>query len=267
MTLAIGMQCQGGLILAADTRLAYDSGPISEGGKLTGFCSKTGTFAIAQSSYDAHAADTLMSEVRTNIETADPQTFTALERAIKKTMARWYAPVYDNRPVIQLLFGASLQQEKDRGLYFCEPPSTVSPVWGYKAIGDGRSISDPIYSTWFQKGSPWPLHASLCQLSYMMHKGKELLPASIGGDTDVAVLTEPATVPYWIERLDMKTAEGHGVILDGFMTSFASLLMSENRKSGKAEILRILEGLYQWDVFQYAAFEFRCQFPDKTIRQ
>ena len=68
MTLAIGMQCRGGLIIAADTRMAYDTGPVSEGSKQIGFVSKTGTYVIAQSSYDAHAANTLMSEIQSNIE-------------------------------------------------------------------------------------------------------------------------------------------------------------------------------------------------------
>lgn len=211
MTLAIGMQCQGGVILAADTRLSYDGGPVSEGRKLAGFQSDTGTYAIAQSSYDAHAASTLMSEIQATVQADDPQTFAALERAIKDAMARWYPPVYENRPPIQLLVAASLRRENERGLYYCEPPSTASREWeSYKAIGEGRMISDPIYNAWFKDGSPWPPHASLCQLSYMMYKGKQLLPASVGGNTDVGLLTEPATVPRWVERVAMAQAEAHG---------------------------------------------------------
>ncbi|MFZ1008935.1 MAG: hypothetical protein WAN65_18995 [Candidatus Sulfotelmatobacter sp.] len=264
MTLAIGMQCRDSVILAADTLMSYDGGPISEGQKLTGFCSGTGSFAMAQSSYDAHAADTLMSEIRANVEAVDPKTFPVLERAVKDAMANWYAPVYENRPAIQLLMSACLKEESERGLYVCEPPSVASRVWeSYKAIGDGRTVSDPIYNAWFKQDAPWPLHTSLCQLSYMMHKGKQLLPASVGGSTDVAVLTEAATVPYWIERMDMADAEARGRVLDRIMSRFTSLVMAGNM-GGVQAILKMAEGIYQGGL-HYATLEFRCQFPNKTV--
>src|SRR5208283_2362158 len=57
MTLAIGIQCKDGLLLATDTRLSYSYGPVAEGQKLTGFDTEHGTFAIAQSSDDIHAAN------------------------------------------------------------------------------------------------------------------------------------------------------------------------------------------------------------------
>lgn len=265
MTLAIGMQCKNGLLIGADTRISYYGEPISEGMKLTGFDSPSGTYVIAQSSEDVHAAHTLMGEIQANIQACDPKTFRALESAVKDVMGAWYAPVYDNRPIVRLLLGVCLQQETEKGLYFCEPPNTASRVYeNYKAIGEGRSISDPIYDAWFKGGSPWPRHASICQLSYLMYKAKQLLPASIGGHTDVALLTEPLTVPYWITQLSMECAESWGVSFDRGLSKLVSSAIAGNQ-GGTEEIMTMAQGIYQSSL-TYSRLEFHCQFPDETIR-
>jgi hypothetical protein len=273
MTLAVGMHCKEGLILAADTLMSYSYGPISEGRKLDDFTSASGntpgsgTYAIAQSSEDTHAADTLISEIRAEIQTFDPKTFSALEPVVKAAIAKWYAAVYENRPTIQLLLGACLSQETEPALYFCEPPSTVSRVWETcKTIGEARAIADPIHSVWFKsQGSLWPCHTSLCQISYMMYKAKQLFPGSVGGDTDVVILGAHGTAPCWVERASMEVAEGYGRILDRYMSRFVSLLMAAGSQRGGQGISRIAESV-SFGNLSYAALEFRCQFPCEIIR-
>ena|SRR5271166_6752180 len=265
MTLALGMVCNDGLMLASDTRISFTGGAVSDAQKITGFPSKSGMYAIVHSSNDANAANSLIAEIRAKLEKADAKTFPVLESAIKGAMQKWYVPVHDDRPTINLLIGACIEQEQERGLYFCEPPNTVSRVWdNYRAIGDGWEVSDDIYK-WFKDGSPWPSHASLCQISYMMYKAKQAHPGSVGGETDVAMLTEPLTVPYWINRVDMKVAEGHGqYVFDKAVSQMASLIMSGDSGEMKT-ILKTAEGIYSCGL-TYSRLEFRCQFPDKTIK-
>jgi len=265
MTLALAMVCEGGLMLATDTRLAYGDGSISHAEKLTGFQSGSATYVIAHSSEDAHAAFSLIGEIRLKLENADPQTFAVLESAVRDVMRKWYVPVYDNRPIMRLLLGASIQGRVECGLYFCEPPNTVTRIYAdYKAVGDGWFVSDSIYNCWFQN-SPQSPHTRLCQISYLMYKAKQLLPGSIGGDTDVAFLTEPLTVPYWIGREDMANAEAKGAFLDRQISAFASSTISGSTGDDKT-ILQIAQGIYSVNLL-YAPLAFRCQFPDKTIRK
>jgi hypothetical protein len=98
----------------------------------------------------------------------------------------------------------------------------------------------------------------------MMHKAKELLPATVGGHTDVAVLVKGAAKPYLIRREDMSNAEARGIVFDRIMARFTSLVMSGNT-GGVPAILHMAEGIYQ-NGLNYATLEFRCQFPDKIIR-
>lgn len=266
MTLALGMICKGGVILAADTRVSYGdpNTNVSDALKIDGFDSKNGTYAITHSSDDVNAAKSLIAEIRLKLETEDVPTFVDMEKAIKAVMREWYVFGYENRPNVQLLVGASLQKEKEHGLFLCEPPNTTSRVWdNYKAIGGGWVIADPIYDGLFRTTFPAMPHASLCQISYLMHKAKQVLPGSVGGDTDVAVLTKPLTVPYWINRVDMKVAEGYGMNFDHTLSTFASLIMSGNH-GGTETIMKIADGIYSCGLM-YGRLEFRCQFPDKTI--
>ena len=268
MTLAIGMICENGLMLATDTRLSYEGGAISHANKLTGFCTKMATYAIAHSSTDANAASSLMSEIQVKLEKADPKNNAVLEAAIKDVLQKWYVPVYDNRPTVGLLIGACIQgmPERDRFLlYACEPPITVTRIYmPYKAIGKGWEVSDPIYEWFKTESSPKP-HACLCQISYMMYRAKKTFPGWIGGDTDVAFLTEPLTVPYWIDRFDMGKAEAYGAIFDATIADVATVITG-NVPRGEADIRRVGSRVYSCGDL-YRAVEFRCQFWDKTIRQ
>jgi hypothetical protein len=265
MTLAIGMLCEEGIILAADSRLSYDDDSIQDCVKVAGFLSSTGTFVVVHSSEDANAADSLVAEIKLRIEKSDPKTFEELQGAVKSALQRWYVPVHDDRPTMQLLLGASMQQEKERAMFYCEPPNTVKRVWDhYKAIGAGWRISDPIYER-FRSDSVPSAHSCLCQISYMMYRAKKLIPRSVGGSTDVGFITEPSTVPYWIERVSMASAEAYGLALDRNVAKLASLVMCGSLK-GHEDVLKAAQDIYQMS-FMYAAAVFRCQFPDKLIRR
>lgn len=269
MTLAIGVRCEGGILIAADTRVSYADGSVADVEKVSSFASNSGLYAIAQSSHDANAANSLIAEIETKLSSAQPFSiqplyFPEVEKAIKEVLRKWYAPVYENRPTIQLLVGVVLEQEAMPALYFCEPPSTVYRIWDtYKAIGDGWIVTDPIYKYWIQGGIR-PLHESLCQVSYLMYKGKQLLPAAIGGFTDAVFIGSNASSLYHIDRRSMASAEAYGLSFDRDMSKIVSLVMAGNAGETE-EVLKIAEGMYGCSL-AYSRLEFHCSSPDITIR-
>jgi hypothetical protein len=263
MTLAIGMECRGGIILAADTRASYADGSVAEIRKVTHLTTTTGMFAIAQSSEDANAASSLVRILEYALQNQPNISTVTLESLIEEQMRSWYAPIYDNRPTVQLLIGACLSSDGERRLYFCEPPSTIVQVsGGYKAIGQGFTVSDPIHAYWLRQGpallghSP---HSCLCQISYLIHKAKQQLPGWVGGNTDAILITEKSNFPYIIERQSMASAEGHGSMFDISVSKFASIVMSGN-SGGTETILKIAENIYQSSL-NYSRLEFRCLLP------
>jgi hypothetical protein len=250
MTLAIGMGCPTSFVFAADTRLAFEDGSVSDMSKMTAFDAGQGKFAIVQSSYDANAANSLMHEVADKIRAAEGRD---VENAIKEAMQQWYLPVHENRPIIQLLVGAHFTGGRD--MYFCEPPHTVSPVSGsYMAIGGGRVVTDPIYNHWFAKWHPQLPHACLCRLSYLMHKAKQLLPVEVGGYTDAVFISAFSEFPYFIERRSMADAEVIAADLDHYLAGIACCATSATSRPDASYFA-------QQSMQGFARFEFRCEFP------
>jgi len=265
MTLAIGMLCEDGLLFVADTRLYYPDGSVGEGIKLKAFESGTGVIAIVQSSDDFHAGESLVAELREELKGNPPKSRLDFVAIAKKVMGDWYVPVYENRPSVQLLIGFLLPPQ-EWGFYFCEPPNTVTFLHDkYKAIGDARVITDPIYTAWFDNGPLSSPHIVLCQAAFMMHKAKKLHPGSVGGDTDAALLVKGSGNPLFIKRLDMRDAEGRGENLDGLLSRFAAIIMG-NSSNGPEDISQMGQQIFEYDL-DYTKLEFHCQFPDKTIRR
>jgi hypothetical protein len=256
MTLAIGMGCPTGLVFAADTRLAFEDGSVSDMCKMTTFDAGYGQFTIVQSSYDANAGNSLLHEVAAKIKAVyakDAQNAFDLEGAIKEAMQHWYLPVHENRPLIQLLVGAHFPS--GRHMYLCEPPHTVSPMSdSYMAIGGGRVVTDPIYTHWLAKWHPRLPHACLCRAAYLMHKAKQLLPAHVGGHTDAVFISAFSDFPYFIKRRSMAEAEAIAADLDHYLAGIACCAMSANSKDKASYFAeQSMEG--------FARFEFECDFP------
>jgi hypothetical protein len=250
MTLAIGMGCPTGFVFAADTRLAFEDGSVSDMCKMTAFDAGQGKFAIVQSSYDANAGNSLMHEVANKIKAADGRD---VQNAIKEAMQDWYLPVHENRPVIQLLVGAHFTG--GRQMYFCEPPHTVSPVSdSYMAIGGGRVVTDPLNSHWFVKWHPRLPHACLCRISYLMYKAKQLHPADVGGHTDAVFISAFSEFPYFIQRRSMADAETIAAELDHWLAGIACCAMSATSEPDASYCA-------QQSMQGYARFEFCCDFP------
>jgi hypothetical protein len=91
------------------------------------------------------------------------------------------------------------------------------------------------------------------------------MPATVGGPTDAAILTDQYDhVPIWITRDSMRQAESFGAMYDRHLADFASIAMSgETRRSDM--MLGIAQSIHQ-SALNYSRLEFHCQLPDKTIR-
>src|SRR5208283_4546566 len=152
MTIALGMTCQGGLVIAADTRMSTPEGVIYDACKLKTFLTIGGVFVIAYSSEIASAGETLVNEVMSDLTANDPNSFTGVEQWLKAAMTRWSSE-YKDEPRSQLILGVFIGGKI--GLYFCQPPNTVNrktlsdPSKGYIAVGAGAAVTDPLFRTLF----------------------------------------------------------------------------------------------------------------------
>ena len=204
MTLAIGMECLGGLIVAADTRTSYEDGNVSEMQKVSYFHTRHGAFAIAQSAQDANAANSLIRNLENALQelTSATLSYARLENLIEDQMQRWYVPNDSTRATVELLIAACLNDNPERRMYCCEPPNTLNQINDYHAIGGAWTVADPIYKGWVMP-SVVPLiasspHKCLCIISYLMHKAKERLPSHVGGHTDAVLITEKDGGPFLV---------------------------------------------------------------------
>ena len=159
MTIAIGMLCEEGLIIAADTQIAMTDGTTREGIKVHQGIADTGIYVTANATDDGNAANTLIPDILTDLQNKDPKSLAQVEMSVRKSMSRWADRYRQGNPYIQIVLGAFLNTPRQADvrtggglrLYYCEPPNTMVPVdredasEGYIGIGAGASVTDPIY--------------------------------------------------------------------------------------------------------------------------
>ena len=228
MTLAIGMLCQGGMVIATDTQLTCEDGRTEDAVKVRTAKSTTGSYVIAYSGADANSANTLVSKVANNLTVIDTICLSGVESIVEEAMCQWFYPLTatDGRTNIQLIIGAAVGLEV--GLYWCEPPNTVNRKTldddgGYVAAGAGKIITDSLSKTLFG-GLPSPREC-LNRLSYLMYRAKKDCAGFVGGKTDAILLLEGHNKPLFIERLDMACAEAFGPNTDKALAKTASVVL------------------------------------------
>jgi len=59
MTIAIGMLCEGGAVLSADSKVVLTDGSVVKGAKIHAATTSWGSYAIANSANDANAANNM----------------------------------------------------------------------------------------------------------------------------------------------------------------------------------------------------------------
>ncbi len=251
MTIAIGMLCEGGVIIAADTKVSNPSiGASTDAVKVQTGSSEFGRYVAAYSSERAATGESLLQIVLSDLKLKNPKSLGALKPAVQTTMTKW-AKAYtikDDRPETQLVLAAFMERNENNqhdeiGLFLCDPPNTVvqrtfQDSKGYVSCGVGKTITDPFFRILF--GELVSPHHCLCQISYLMSVAKTDYSVYVGGETDAVCLIAERKEPVWIERLDMKMAEGFGEFFDEALASVARVVTSEIEWSDPKETVRIL---------------------------
>jgi hypothetical protein len=113
MTIAIGLLCENGVILAADTGVAREDGSKTETRKVVDIATTSGAFAVANSAEDGHAAKTLVSHLVADIKGNDIDSLASLEGVIADRMTQW-ASAFSKVPSVQLILAARLHDRDER---------------------------------------------------------------------------------------------------------------------------------------------------------
>src|SRR5579863_1022947 len=216
MTIAIGMLCEGGLAIAADTQATNADGTTYDRAKVKAQKTAKGLFAAAFSGEDLNATEMLINDLLIDLNLLDPQSIFGVEDAIRNRMLQWSAifQAKDERLYTGFVLGARVAgnsvNPSKLALYFCEPPGkvfrqTMEDTKGYVAVGAGCVVTDPLFRTLFgQSVSP---RVCLGQLSYLMYRAKKDCRGACGGGTDAVLIMEDHEDPLWIEQPLMKQAE------------------------------------------------------------
>jgi len=238
MTIAMGMLCDGGVILAADTRITnsytgatYDAVKVQQGR------SDNARYVAAYSSEIASSGESLCQAVISRLESKNPKSLAEVSPIVENTMTEWSKAytLKDDRPSTEVILGAFFGSS-EVGLFLCQPPKTVvrkrfQDTNGYVGSGLGTSITDPLFRILFSElVSP---RICLCRIGYLMHRAKTDYGAYCGGETDAVFLRNGVNEPIWIERLDMKQAEAIGEFFDSALSLIGFTVISEEDDPNK----------------------------------
>lgn len=218
MTIAVGMLCAGGAILATDGRTTIDDGSVGRGRKLCVVNDPKGiSFGIATSASDLNAAETLVRRIATELIAAAKtiREWSQVEDVISSKMADW-ASAYGQHslPGVGLISGITIPGQGTR-LYLCEPPTTVlHKEDGYVAVGCGSAVTDPLFGTFFTPLSHNSGPQFVCrEIAYLMYRAKKD-NAYCGGPTDAVYFDTAEASATWINGFDFRDAESASFQLD-----------------------------------------------------
>jgi 20S proteasome alpha/beta subunit len=232
MTIAMGMLCHGGAIIAVDGRATIEDGSVSRSRKLCSVNSTGGiSFGIATATDDLDAAETLVRRIAEKLtERAKTiKKWAQIENYISGKMKEWaWAYGYHPFPVTRLIIGITIPGKGTR-LYLCEPPNTVLPKEdGYVAVGSGAAVTDPLFRAFFT-----PLFASsgpqyVCRgLAYLMYRAKKE-NAFCGDPTDAIYLDTAQSQVTWINGRDFKEAENASFQLDLILQTATTAALTDS---------------------------------------
>ncbi|MGH9495998.1 MAG: hypothetical protein ACRD3B_13445 [Candidatus Sulfotelmatobacter sp.] len=207
MTIAIGAEMLGGIVIGADTKVVSNDGATTTGSKisLNASLKSKALLAIANAAEDGRAATMLAEEMVSAVLNAS-QDGRAVDRAIKKVMGTWHRSYGQTQPpVVEFLLALSIQSPRSIfGLFYCQPPSTRMRCREPMAIGRGSRPVDPLLKT-LLRGELNPKSA-LLKLAYLMRVAKSEEGSACGDDTQAIIVTTQRT-HAWINKNEMADAE------------------------------------------------------------
>jgi 20S proteasome alpha/beta subunit len=253
MTIALGMACHKGIIVAADTQIAVGMAA-QKASKMCLFKGKSGAFAIAFASDDVNATRTLINKIQRTLESTECKNAIELEGLICGEMTNWRAAYTFSPPAMQLILSSRLANDGAR-LYFCEPPNTfLEHHDGYVAAGTGAEVTDPLNATLFGFGHEYTdVQAALRRVSYLMYRAKKdnLL---CGKSTYCGIVSWNCDAPIIVNHLDFEMAEKYANELDFLLYSSATIYLGGAENKLKENVKGIAEMFVGLASFRTAQF-------------
>jgi hypothetical protein len=239
MTLAMGVWCNEGVVIASDQSITR-GGIRTYERKIGGGRASKFSFALAYSSEDAVAGKTLLDDITESLKTSDAETLAEIKEIVRSDMASWQAHyAHQTTPQTHLVLGVSLSANTvdiaQHALFRCEPPQTIQKKElgddsrGFTAIGaeDITSHFHPLF------GEPMKFRNVLFKIAYLMKKAKTLA-TYVGGSTDVLLLPagnlEP---PIQVSPWDMENAEELSTRFDHVFSQAVMAILSPNEPTSK----------------------------------
>jgi hypothetical protein len=229
MTIGIGMLCEGGAVIASDTRAVYSDGSTSNIRKIRTAISQNAAYVAAFASGDVPATETLLSDIFSDLRQRNRTTLAECEDTVRFQMAKWDASHPHGAPDTEFLFAVALPNE--HALYHCRPPNSMNQK-SYFAIGQGAAITDPIRNIFFQsrKGPK----TTLRQIAYLMYRAKNDYGSACGGLTNAVFIKSGSPSAFEITSSSMSMAEHSSVWIDGALREtlasiFSGALPTETR--------------------------------------
>lgn len=221
MTIGIGMLCEGGIVIAADTRTVCTDGSTAHMRKIQMAALPDSVFVAAFSSENVPATETLLSDIFSELKAHSVTSLSECEDVVRAQMVRWDASHPHGSPYTEFVFGAVLAAE--HGLYYCQPPNSMNRK-AYKAVGQGAAIVDPIYHILFRerKGPK----TTLQQIAYLMFRAKQDYGSACGGLTNAVFLKSSPPGAYEVSIHHMSAAERSSVWLDVALQKMTDSLLS-----------------------------------------
>ena len=233
MTIAIGMMCNGGAIVAADCLFVTLDGSKTRGRKVCMANAPHIAFAIAQSSEDSNAAEGLVREISSKLGNPATVGWQLFEAAIKSKMTEWHAAYGSlTPPTTQLIIGAAIPNQGTR-LYFCQPPFTaLQKTGGYVSAGSGAAVADTLFNLLFTPAfKTQHIQVVLREISYLMYRAKGIEGNTwCGGPTDAIYLDTQTSRTEWIYGNDFKSAEEASFQLDLILNTASTAALSQSNQ-------------------------------------
>ncbi len=220
MTIGIGMLCNGGVVIAADTQVVYSDGSTSQMCKVRTASLQHAAFAAAFASSDVPATETLLSDIFDDLRKSTITSLSECEMCVRTQMVKWDSSHPHGAPDTEFILGAAMQGES--ALYHCRPPNSMNRK-EYIAVGQGAAIVDPIRSIFFLdcKGPK----TTLRQVAYLMFRAKNDYASACGGLTNGIFLKHSPPSIFEISTSSMLISERSGFPIDGALKETMAALI------------------------------------------
>ena len=229
MTIAIGMLCGGGAIIAADMQGYRGDGMAQRISKIESFHGKGMVFSIAYSSDDADSARRLVREIGATVGSIEVSGWKTIETAVSDAMLLW-REAFNPEPIpaTSLIVAFYLTGHGLR-LYSCELPNNVLyEQSGYVAVGLGSAVTSPLAATLFDPfPQSRPTQMVLRQVAYLMYRAKKDNYYCKGG-TDAMFVSDDGKLLKRISALDFQAAERVSGQLDQIFNIAATATLGGN---------------------------------------